>query len=286
MKVTTFISTIALAITLTASNAQAALSAGCTTYLTGLEAPTNPLAGCRVYTALGFPGITHLNDHDTPKLQTILDTYCAKPACTDDQYAGVYKDLQTNCGADMTAENQATNLGTIVYMWYMSPAQRDAVCFKDSAINGTNCVITSMNEMIARGQLPDANVNEDDLYGYLQYVTPLANPTGINSTDAFCTSCNQQIANIFSNYYKKSPSTMTLNFAQNLTSVTLNTNLMDQYKRNCKVDLGSLPSTNGTSPGSFQPKNSTSPTSSASGLTSTGGYVALTVTLAGILSMF
>ncbi|KAF9345901.1 hypothetical protein BGX26_002629 [Mortierella sp. AD094] len=293
MKFTTSIATIALgAIALSASNVDAAVSAGCTNYLNTLSAPTNPLAPCRVYTALGFPNLTHTNDHDTPKLQAALDTYCAQPACTAAQYAGVYKDLQTNCGADMVSANQAV-LGTVMYMWYSSPAQRDAVCLKDTASkNGTNCVVTSINEMIARGQLPDANINEDDLYGYLQYVTPLASPTGINTTSAFCTSCNQQVANIFSNYYTKNPSPFALALDQNLTSAVLNTNLMDQYKRNCGATLGLPIATNTTAPGSngtFQPTNNTqtgtSGKSAASAL-SAGGFVAVVSAVAGALAMF
>ncbi|KAF8928440.1 hypothetical protein EDD21DRAFT_368559 [Dissophora ornata] len=299
MKFTTSIAAIALgaiALSTSSTGVDAALSAGCTAYLNDLAVATNPLAGCRVYTALGFPNITHTNDHDTVKLQKALTTYCATPACTADQYAGVYKGLQTNCAADMLAENQQT-LGTVMYMWYMSPAQRDAVCFQD-ATKTNSCVIDSINEMIARAQLPDGNVNEDDLYGYLQYVTPMANPTGINAT-AFCTACNQQVANIFSNYYTKTPAPYTLNFSQNLTSATLNANLMDQYKRNCGATLG-LPSVssnstgNSTAPaGSFQPTNLTqssnkAPTGSAAAAGQTysmGGIIAALATVAGALAM-
>jgi hypothetical protein len=115
MKITPFTSAIALALTVAATT-EAALSAGCNTYLNALAAPAHPLAKCRVYTALGFPAITGAHDHDTAKLEKILTSYCATPACTTDQYAGVYKDLQTNCGADMIPENQET-LGTVLYMW-------------------------------------------------------------------------------------------------------------------------------------------------------------------------
>lgn len=115
MKFTTTVAVIALGAT-AISSAQAALSAGCQTYLTGLSAPTNNLAKCRVYTALGFPGLTHANDHDTPKLQKAITDYCATPACTPEQYAGVYKDINTNCAADMVAANQA-DLGATMYMW-------------------------------------------------------------------------------------------------------------------------------------------------------------------------
>jgi len=114
-----------------------------------------------------------------------------------------------------------------------------------------------MNEMIERGQLPDANINEDDLYGYLQYVTPLTNPTNITAT-ALCTTCNQQIANIFANYYSKSPAPFSLNFSQNLTSTFLNTVLADQYKGQCGVTTLGLPvSTGNDTPGAFQPTNLT-----------------------------
>ncbi|KAF9081645.1 hypothetical protein BGX23_000619 [Mortierella sp. AD031] len=255
MKLTSFTTAIALAL-IAAATTEAVLSAGCNTYLNALAAPTHPLANCRVYTALGFPGITGAHDHDTAKLEKALTSYCATPACTDVQYAGVFKDLQANCGADMTADNQAT-LGTVMYMWYMSPAEREAVCYQDITKN-QHCVITSMNEMIERGQLPDANINEDDLYGYLQYVTPLTNPTNITAT-SFCTSCNQQIANIFANYYNKTPAPFSLNFAQNLTSAFLNTVLADQYRGFCGVtNLGSPSVTIGTAtPGGFQPTDVT-----------------------------
>ncbi|KAF8933318.1 hypothetical protein BGZ47_010924 [Haplosporangium gracile] len=254
MKFFSFTSAIALALT-AATTTEAALSAGCNTYLNSLAAPNHPLAICRVYTALGFPAITGAHDHDTAKLEKILTTYCATPACTADQYAGVYKDLQANCGADMIPENQET-LGTVLYMWYLSPAQREAVCYQDTTKN-THCVITSMNEMIERGQLPDANINEDDLYGYLQYVTPLANPTNITAT-SFCTSCNQQVANIFANYYNKVPSPFLLQFTQNLTSAFLNTALSDQYRGQCGVTtLGSPTATGNDNPGAFQPTNVT-----------------------------
>ncbi|KAG0314267.1 hypothetical protein BGZ99_008265 [Dissophora globulifera] len=277
-------------VAVSSSTVEGVISAGCTAYLNGLAAATNPLAACRTYTAIGFPDITHANDHDTVKLQSALTTYCAKPACTAAQYAGVYKDLQTNCAADMTADNQQT-LGTVMYMWYMSPAQHDAVCFQNAA-KTNSCVVDSINEMIARAQLPDANPNEDDLYGYIQYVTPFANTVGVNAT-AFCSPCNQQVANIFSNYYTKTPSPYTLNFAQNLTSVTLNTDLMDKYKRTCSVTLGlPIASGNGTAPaGSFQPTNQTQSggkTTSAAARGSAyslGGLVASAAMVAGALLM-
>ncbi|KAF9154273.1 hypothetical protein BG015_001386 [Linnemannia schmuckeri] len=254
MKFFSFTSAIALGL-IAAATTEAALSAGCNTYLNSLAAPNRPLAKCRVYTALGFPAITGAHDHDTAKLEKILTTYCATPACTTDQYTGVYNDLQTNCGADMVPENQET-LGTVLYMWYLSPAQREAVCYQDTTKN-THCVITSMNEMIERGQLPDANINEDDLYGYLQYVTPLANPTNITAT-SFCTSCNQQVANIFANYYNKVPAPFSLQFTQNLTSAFLNTVLSDQYRGQCGVTtLGSPIATGNDTPGAFQPTNVT-----------------------------
>ncbi|KAG0309476.1 hypothetical protein BGZ98_001988 [Dissophora globulifera] len=250
----TFLSTLAVVAfgaTVISTGADAALSAGCNTYLTNLGLATNPLAKCRVYTTLGFPGITHANDHDTDKLQQALTAYCATPACTADQYASVYKDLQTNCAADMVADNQAT-LGTTVYMWYMSAAQRDAVCLQDAA-KKSFCVIDSINEMIARSQFPNDNKNEDDLYGYLQYVTPMLSAKSSNAT-SFCTACNEQVANIFSNYYKKTPSPISLNFAQNLTSAALNTDLQYQYQSSCKVTLG-------TDPATFKPTNVTDPAS-------------------------
>jgi hypothetical protein len=114
-----------------------------------------------------------------------------------------------------------------------------------------------MNEMIERGQLPDANINEDDLYGYLQYVTPLTNPTNI-TVASFCTSCNQQVANIFANYYNKNPAPFSLQFAQKLTSAYLNTVLADQYRGQCGLTtLGSPTATGNGTPGEFQPTNVT-----------------------------
>ncbi|KAG0200317.1 hypothetical protein BGX28_006576 [Mortierella sp. GBA30] len=283
MKISTTIAAIAIGATALSTAAEAALSAGCNTYLNNLSQPSNPLAKCRVYTALGFPGLTHANDHDTPKLQKVLTDYCAQPACTSDQYAGVFKDIQTNCAADMVADNQAT-LGATMYMWYMSPAQREAVCLQDN--KNSTCVIDSINEMIARAQFPNDNKNEDDLYGYLQYVTPMLSPKSTNAT-AFCTTCNQQVANIFSNYYTKTPSPYSLNFAQNLSSSKLNDDLMYQYKTACKVTLG-------TDEASFKPVNVTNPSSNnskdgsksaAQTLTFSGSVVAAVMATVGALAM-
>ncbi|KAG0055140.1 hypothetical protein BGZ83_009552 [Gryganskiella cystojenkinii] len=301
MKLTTFITVIAVgavASTSTFTEAAAApaptpttppatTSAACTAYLNTLADPTNALYKCRVYTALGFPGFTHANDHDTVKLQKALTSYCAQPACTVEQYSTVYKNIQTSCAADMTSANQAI-LGTTMYMWYMSPAQRDAVCFPD-ATKTNSCVVDSISEMISRAQLPDKNSNEDDLYGYLQYVTPFVNMDGLNATQ-FCTPCNQQVANIFANYYTKSPSTFPLNFSQNLTSATLLANILDMYKRNCGVTLG-LPTSSGnnTTPGSFQPTNVTQSggkNAAVSGASySMGVMVAVVATLAGAMTL-
>lgn len=100
--------------------------------------------------------------------------------------------------------------------------------------------------MIARAQFPDANPNEDDLYGYLQYVTPLTTVKGTNAT-SLCTSCNQQVANIFANYYTANPSPFSLNFEQNLSSAVLKNDLLYQYKSNCNAALGVSPT------GVFQP---------------------------------
>ncbi|KAG0207186.1 hypothetical protein BGX28_001524 [Mortierella sp. GBA30] len=254
MKLTVSAATIVFGAIALSEYTALALSAGCSSYLDNLATPSNPLYSCRVYTALGFPDLTHANDHDTSKLEKALSTYCAAPACTADQYASVLNNLQANCADDMVPDNQAT-LGTVMYMWYMSPAQREAVCYKNAAMT-SYCVIDSMNEMISRAQLPDSNPNEDDLYGYLQYVTPMASPINIDNV-AFCTVCNQQIANIFSNYYTKNPAPFTLNFAQGLESETLNINLMDQYQRACGAALGKLMVVSGNTPGAFQPTNST-----------------------------
>ncbi|KAG0369650.1 hypothetical protein BC939DRAFT_436320 [Gamsiella multidivaricata] len=249
MKFLNTIALIALGAIAISSTAEAAISAGCNTYLTNLAQPSNPLSNCRVYTALGFPNLTHTADHDTVKLEKALTTYCATPACTSEQYAGVYKDLQANCAADMVAENQPT-LGATMYMWYLSPAQRQAVCLQNPTKN-TTCVIDSINEMIARAQFPNDNKNEDDLYGYLQYVTPMLSAKSTNET-GFCTACNQEVANIFSNYYTKTPSPFNLNFAQQLSSKTLNDDLQYQYKTSCKVTLG-------TDQSAFKPTNVTTP---------------------------
>ncbi|KAF9273340.1 hypothetical protein BGZ68_001598 [Mortierella alpina] len=284
MKISSTIAAIALVATALSSTAEAALSAGCNTYLNGLSAASNPLAKCRVYSALGFPGLTHANDHDTVKLQKALTEYCAQPACTSEQYAGVYKDLQTNCAADMVPENQST-LGATLYMWYMSPAQREAVCLQDTTNNSTSCVVQSINEMIARNQFPNANKNEDDLYGYLQYVTPMQSAKDTNAT-AFCTACNQKVANIFSNYYTKTPSTFLLNFDQKLDSTKLNGDLQYQYKTSCKVTLG-------TDESSFKPVNNTDTrTDSTKGNSapkalgfSLGGVAATIMTAAAALAM-
>lgn len=129
---------------------------------------------------------------------------------------------------------------------YLSPPQRQAMCYTDSK-NGS-CVVNSVSEMIARAQFPDANPNEDDLYGYLQYVTPLTTVKGTNAT-SLCTACNQQVANIFANYYTANPSPFSLNFEQNLSSDVLKNDLLYQYKSNCNAALGVSPT------GVFQPTN-------------------------------
>ncbi|KAF9901786.1 hypothetical protein EC991_005668 [Linnemannia zychae] len=283
-----FTSTVAaLAIGATAiSSAQAALSAPCTTYLTALSAPTNPLAKCRVYTALGFPGLTHANDHDTVKLQKAITDYCATPACTPEQYAGVYKDINANCAADMVAANQA-DLGATMYMWYMSPPQRESICLQSS--KNTTCVIDSINEMVNRTQFPNDNKNEDDLYGYLQYVTPMMSAKGTDAA-GFCTECNELVANVFSNYYTKNPSPYLLNFDQKLTSEKYNTDLTFQYKSTCKATLGPdfkpQTGTNPTKPGDKnQPSDSKNAGQSAVVL-SMGGVAATVVAVAGALAMF
>ncbi|KAF9180086.1 hypothetical protein BGZ51_006450 [Haplosporangium sp. Z 767] len=285
MKFTTTVAAIALCAT-ALSTSEAALSAGCSAYLTKLGDPSNPLAKCRVYTTLGFPALAPRGVHDTSKLQAAVDTYCATPACTPEQYDGVYKDIQTNCAADMVPENQA-DLGTTMYMWYLSPAQREAVCLKDPTKN-TTCVIDSINEMIARKQLPNGNANEDDLYGYIQYVTPMFSAKGTDAK-ALCTPCNQQVANIFSNHFKKTPSTFPLNFDQKLSSEALNTDLTYQYKTSCKVTLG-------TDEASFKPVNTTNPAkdgdkdnkdngAAGSAVFSLGSVVAAAATVAGALAM-
>lgn len=286
MKFTTTIAVLALGAT-AISSAQAALSAGCSTYLTALSAPTNPLAKCRVYTALGFPALTHANDHDTPKLQTAITAYCATPACTSDQYAGVFKDINTNCAADMVSANQA-DLGATMYMWYMSAPQRDAICLQSS--KNTTCVVDSINEMIARAQFPNDNKNEDDLYGYLQYVTPMLSAKSTNAT-SFCTQCNQQVANVFALYYAKTPSPYLLNFDQKLTSANYASDLSYQYKSSCQATLGA----------GFKPQNATStaspsakPSADAAAknaaqsavVLSMGGVAASVAAVAGVLAMF
>ncbi|KAF9121647.1 hypothetical protein BGW39_010367 [Mortierella sp. 14UC] len=265
----------------------AALSAQCTTYLTALSAPTNPLAKCRVYTALGFPALTHANDHDTVKLQKAITDYCATPACSPEQYAGVYKDINANCAADMVAANQA-DLGATMYMWYLSPPQREAICLQSS--KSTTCVIDSINEMVARAQFPNDNKNEDDLYGYLQYVTPMMSPKGTNAT-AFCTECNQQVANVFSNYFTKTPSPYLLNFEQKLSSDKYNADLTYQYKSACQAALGpdfkpQNTSTNPTKPGET-PKPTDNKNAGQSAVVLSMGSVAVTVAaVAGALAMF
>ncbi|KAF9152817.1 hypothetical protein BG015_004645 [Linnemannia schmuckeri] len=258
MKFTTTVAVIALGAT-AISSAQAALSPACTTYLTALSAPTNPLAKCRVYTSLGFPALTHANDHDTPKLQKAITDYCATPACTPEQY--------------------------------MSPPQREAVCLQSS--KNTTCVIDSINEMIARAQFPNNNKNEDDLYGYLQYVTPMQSVKDTNAT-AFCTTCNQQVANIFSNYYTKNPSPYVLNFEQKLTSAKYNDDLSYQYKTSCQVTLGAdfkpvdKDTTDSSNPSANKPtgKDDKGNAGQSAVVLSMGSVAATVAAVAGVLAMF
>ncbi|KAG0233237.1 hypothetical protein BGW42_007550 [Actinomortierella wolfii] len=242
-----FTVTLAAVAALVATTAEAAVSAGCTTYLDSLSSPTNPLSKCRVYTTLGFPGITGKGDHDTVKFAGVLDKYCADPACTADQYKQVYDGFKANCAADEVVENQPT-LGATQYMWYLSPAQREAVCFKNTATN-KYCVIESIDGMIARKQIPNSNPNQDDMYNYLQYVTPVQSPAGMSNAE-FCTPCNQKVANIFATHYSKTPSPFLLNFDQKLDSAKLLGDLEYQYKTACKVDI-----TAPQDPDAFKPTN-------------------------------
>ncbi|KAF9082121.1 hypothetical protein BGX27_004637 [Mortierella sp. AM989] len=117
---------------------------------------------------------------------------------------------------------------------YLPSAQRKAVCLQDPAKN-SNRVIESTNETIARAQLPNDNKNEDGLYGYLQYVTPMTSFKG--NTTTFYTPCNPKVANI-SNHYINSLSPYVLNFARQLKSSDLNADIQYHYKANCKVTLG------------------------------------------------
>ncbi|KAG0050532.1 hypothetical protein BGZ83_004694, partial [Gryganskiella cystojenkinii] len=153
----------------------------------------------------------------------------------------------------MTAEHIPAPV--FVAFRYMSPAQREAICLREdgssitqvdlpqaSNISTTSlaCVTKSINVMLQNNQFPNKNANEDDLYGYLQFVSPFLSEgsTNVSSTAQFCSSCNQQVANIFSNYYEKNPSPYSLNFAQQLKSDRLNGDLKFQYKKSCSIDLG------------------------------------------------
>lgn len=172
---------------------------------------------------------------------------------------------------------------------YMSPPQRDAICLQSS--KNTTCVIDSINEMIARAQLPDDNPNQDDLFGYLQYVTPVLSAKGNNT--AFCTSCNQQVANIFVNYYTKSPSPYVLNFDQKLTSEKYNSDLSYQYKSSCQVTLGAdfkpkadSNSTDSSKPAGQDGKDGKGNAGQSAVVLSMGGVAATVAAVAGVLAMF
>ena len=153
----------------------------------------------------------------------------------------------------------------------------------------TTCVIDSINEMIARAQLPNDNKNEDDLYGYLQYVTPMLSPKSTNAT-AFCTECNQKVANVFSNYYTNTPSPYPLNFGQALTSAALNTDLQYQYKAACQATLGANFKPSTSAPNATSPSPNKSDTAKNAGqsavVLSMGGVAATVAAVAGVLAMF
>ncbi|KAF9166662.1 hypothetical protein DFQ27_006946 [Actinomortierella ambigua] len=285
MKFTTTLVTL-VALVATSSVAEAALTAGCDKYIKELNAATNPLSKCRVYTTLGFPNLTRANDHDTPKLATALDTYCAQPACTDAQYKQAIDGFSTNCAADITAASEDV-LSADHYMWYLSPPQQKSVCVKNPATS-KYCVIESMDSMIARKQIPNGNPQMDDLYGYLQYVTPLLSNVNMSNAD-FCTPCNQYIANIFATYFKKTPSTFPLNFGQKLNSTTLLGDLEYQYKTACKIDI-TAPQDLKTPAGNNKGGNSTTDDkapSAAVGLTAANtlsGVVAVVAGVAGLMN--
>ncbi|KAF9581196.1 hypothetical protein BGW38_001876 [Lunasporangiospora selenospora] len=179
---------------------EAVLSSGCSSFINSLSDASNPLKHCRVYTALGFPELTHAKDHDTEKLQKALTAYCTNnPACTADQYSSVYTNLVKNCAGDMTPENQGS-IATVLYMWYLSPAQREAICFLDTDAKSTNGSGTSCV----------ANI-------FVNHFTRMPAPFPLSLV---------------------SPQEQTTSPGQNLTSDYLKMNLLDQYKRNCDVTLG------------------------------------------------
>jgi hypothetical protein len=188
----------------------------------------------------------------------------------------------------------------------MSPAQRDAICLREdgSSISQVDlpesisnnistkslaCVTKSIETMLINKQFPNQNPNEDDLYGYLQFVTPFLSARSTNMTSPatqFCSSCNQQVANVFSNYYQNHPSPYSLNFAQQLSSDRLNGDLKYQYKASCGVDLGKA---------GFKPENVTDPASkkenaaitltAAAGDSAWGlGFVAVAASLVGLVA--
>jgi len=153
----------------------------------------------------------------------------------------------------------------------VSPAQRDAICLREDGSSITQadlaesksnnisttslaCVTKSIQTMLTNNQFPNQNPNEDDLYGYLQFVTPFLSAKSTNVTDVkgqFCSSCNQQVANVFSTYYQKSPSPFpSLSLDRALTVDRLRDDLKFQYKSSCGVDLGSS---------TFKPVNLTDP---------------------------
>lgn len=173
----------------------------------------------------------------------------------------------------------------------MSPPQREAICLQSS--KNTTCVIDSINEMIARTHYPDNNKNQDDLYGYLQYVTPMMSAKDTNAT-SFCTSCNQQVANIFVNYFTKSPSPYVLNFEQKLTSEKYNADLSYQYKSSCQVTLGAdfKPQPDGKSTDPSNPankpdgKDDKGNAGQSAVVLSMGGVAATVAAVAGALAMF
>ncbi|KAF9179147.1 hypothetical protein BGZ51_007193 [Haplosporangium sp. Z 767] len=213
MKPTACNAAIALDALVLLSIASAVLSPGYKNHLKRLESPSFPQASCRVYETLGYPRSTHANDHDTVRLRKALTAYHATPSCTMEQYLVIYKDLQTS-------------------------SHWEAVCLKYT-ISGISSIrkTDSISKMNVPTHLPDANPSEGDLYGYLQYVTLMANPTEIDAR-TFCIACNQHVASVSLYYYLNHPATFVLNFAQHLTNETLSIGLVEQYQQNCRAPSG------------------------------------------------
>ncbi|KAK9764762.1 hypothetical protein K7432_007484 [Basidiobolus ranarum] len=227
----------------------AAYSAPCTAYLNTLTTDS-ALSQCRTLKASGLQefAVTKGNSTDPAILQPLLDSYCAKPRCTEATYLQVINGLATNCAADLKSGPIDENLGTTLFMWYASGPQHDGMCLKKD--NSTEyCIVEGLNMMNRLSILPFNLASQKSFWGFVQFLLPLRTPaTPMTKTD-FCTECSQKIADYYVSWYKSHPAPFAI--SANLTSDREATDIAYQYESLCSTKFsasnnGILVTNNGT----------------------------------------